>query len=45
MGKAIIIPDLSFSINIGTVNIIESENIDVTSISITDKPTSITNSV
>ena len=45
MGKAIIIPDLSFSINIGTVNIIESENIDVTSISITDKPTSIINSV
>lgn len=45
MGKAITINDLTFSTNIGTVNIIGSEAIDVTNISITNKPTSIINSV
>ena len=45
MGKAITINDLTFSTNIGTVNIIGSEVVDVTNISITNKPTSIINSV
>ena len=45
MGKAITINDLTFSTNIGTVNIIGSEVIDVTNISITNKPASIINSV
>ena len=45
MGKAITINDLIFSTNIGTVNIIGSEVIDVTNISITNKPASIINSV
>ena len=45
MGKAITINDLIFSTNIGTVNIIGSEVINVTNISITNKPASIINSV
>ena len=45
MGKAIVITDLSFATNIGTVTITESGTIDVTSVTIIDKPTSIINSV
>ena len=44
MGKVIILNDLLFSTNIGTVTIATNEEIDVTSVTISDKPTSIINS-
>ena len=45
MGKVIKIDDLLFSTNIGTITIATNEEIDVTSVTITDKPTSVINSV